>query len=713
MSTSHGFPKAFVKKPQVSQQGSDNPFVPVLGLRGRRPSRLARLALAVSIAAGGLVALAPGSPARALDDADWLGIVNAYRAMSGLGPVAAEPAWVDGEVAHACYMLANDIAHDEVPGKPGYTAAGDEAGNSGNVAVSGSTEATARSFIDLWMTGPFHALGILRYNLSRSAYGQCTDPDGARWRSGATLDVLRGLDNNVPAPTEPIVFPGNGATVGLNRFIVETPDPLAMCGWSGPAGLPLLAMMPTGVTTGSSTLTGPGGPVETCTLHPGNTSGLANQLLSWDNAVIVMPAVVLADGVYTATVTTDAGTVSWTFTIRDGAELASSNPSPTPTPTPEPAPALPTEPTGDPVAFAPSAPFRLVDTRERQGARRLRGGSVTRVAIADREVDAVSANFVVTDPAGYGYLTAYPCTDEIPEVSLLGFAPGQTIANQAVVTLDRGHLCLFSPVDTDVVIDVNGTYSTSDHAGFVPISAVRLFDSTAAGTPLRAGRELRLTVTGADSPAGVPAGVAAVSLNVTAVRPVDYGYVQVYPCGSPTGAEISTINYTPGDYRPNSAITPLDRAGRVCIRSLVDTELVVDVSGYFAEGGYQFQALEPVRLFDSRQTGDLNPLTDGRRPGAGRVLRVPVAGVRGIPADARAVSLNLTATEAAAGTFLTAYPCGRQPTSSNVNITPEQAAAANGAVTPLSADGEVCIYTLNPVHVIVDINGVWLDAPSQ
>ena len=92
----------------------------------------------------------------------WLSTVNAYRQMSGLAPVTENTTWSAEGYAHSCYMLANGISHDEVPGNPGYTAGGDIAGNSGNVAVSSSTAATARNHIDLWMSGPFHAIGILR-----------------------------------------------------------------------------------------------------------------------------------------------------------------------------------------------------------------------------------------------------------------------------------------------------------------------------------------------------------------------------------------------------------------------------------------------------------------------------------------------------------------------------------------------------------------------
>ena len=45
-----------------------------------------------------------------------------------------------------------------------------------------------------------------------------------------------------------------------------------MCGWSGAAGVPLIAMMPNDVTSANATLTGPSGPIQTCVLHKGNVS---------------------------------------------------------------------------------------------------------------------------------------------------------------------------------------------------------------------------------------------------------------------------------------------------------------------------------------------------------------------------------------------------------------------------------------------------------
>ena len=103
----------------------------------------------------------------------------------------------------------------------------------------------------------------------------------------------------------------------------------------------------------------------------------------------------------------------------------------------------------------------------------------------------------------------------------------------------------------------------------------------------------------------------------------------------------------------------------------------------------------------------LNAVTGGGRVGAGQIEQLQVAGRRGVPSDASAVSVNLTATGHEAPGFVTAFPCGRLPSVSNLNTNWSDAAIANGAMVGLSPDGALCLYTDQAAHVIVDINGVW------
>jgi len=158
-------------------------------------------ALAVSMAIPA-VAAAQAQPPFIGPNPDWLTTVNYYRTMGGLAPVIEDSSFSAGAYLHSCYMLQNGISHDELPGKPGYTAEGDLAGNSGNVAVTSVFNETARRHVELWMTGPFHAVGVLRPNLQRVGFGKCDNSATSPWKSGATLDVLRGSARSSRRPLQ-------------------------------------------------------------------------------------------------------------------------------------------------------------------------------------------------------------------------------------------------------------------------------------------------------------------------------------------------------------------------------------------------------------------------------------------------------------------------------------------------------------------------------
>ncbi|MGB8859984.1 MAG: hypothetical protein WCC60_12045 [Ilumatobacteraceae bacterium] len=95
-----------------------------------------------------------------------------------------------------------------------------------------------------------------------------------------------------------------------------------------------------------------------------------------------------------------------------------------------------------------------------------------------------------------------------------------------------------------------------------------------------------------------------------------------------------------------------------------------------------------------------------RRP-AGTVTEFTVAGVGGVPADASAVSLNITAVNPRTAGYLTAYPCGgTMPIVSNLNFVPDQT-IASAAIVPIGANGKVCVYQSSDSHVLVDLNGAF------
>ncbi len=109
----------------------------------------------------------------------------------------------------------------------------------------------------------------------------------------------------------------------------------------------------------------------------------------------------------------------------------------------------------------------------------------------------------------------------------------------------------------------------------------------------------------------------------------------------------------------------------------------------------------PVRVVDTRELpGKL---------GAGRMLTVPIAGANGVPSDATAAVVSVTAVEPCGDTFLTVWPCGNAlPTASMVNAA-ALSIVANSAVVRLGG-GSLCVYSMRPTDVIVDISG-WI-APT-
>jgi len=633
---------------------------------------------------------------------DWLGIVNVYRIQSGLAPVSDNPAWSSGARNHSCWMLLNGIAHDEAPGTPGYTTDGDQAGNSGNVAVSSNASATARSHIDLWMSGPFHAIGILRPTLQQAAYGMCAgtpNPSTTQWKSGATLDVVRGNQWGAAKPATPIVFPGNGSTTSMTRFVAESPDPRTFCGWGGQrVGLPLIAMMPSTVSTATATLIGPGGPIPTCVLQKSNTSGVASSILAGDNAVVVVPAAPLTTGTYSVAVLSDGGTANWSFNVDPTAKLGVTEPEPTTSKILAP---------GE--AFEPVTPFRFADSRLGQGVGVLPAGQEIRVKIAGTpgipaDATAVSASFTLTEPGSAGYLTAYNCPGGVPTVSTLNYEARQTVSNQAIVPLDRGDICLFSLSTAHIVIDINGYVAPSAVQMFNPVQPKRLLDSRITGI-LNAGARMVVPMTGGQSP--VPNGASAVAVNLTAVQPWYDGWIRAFPCDQP---EPTTSSVSARHMREiaNAVIVPLASDGTICLTSMTTTDVVIDVTGWFGTAsGLDFVPIDPMRIADTRSfNSTLNPWTGGQMVPAGAVVEIKVAGVRGVPADISGATLNLVAVGAYEPGWLRAVPCGATSDVSNVNFS-TSAPIANSVNVRLSPSGTVCVVGMSTTHVIVDVAGVW------
>ena len=88
-------------------------------------------------------------------------------------------------------------------------------------------------------------------------------------------------------------------------------------------------------------------------------------------------------------------------------------------------------------------------------------------------------------------------------------------------------------------------------------------------------------------------------------------------------------------------------------------------------------------------------------------LTVAMYGVAGIPTNATAVVLNVTAVGATHPTFVSVYPDGTTPASSNLNVD-NASPVANMVVVPLGAGGRIKFGNHGgTVNLIADIAGYY------
>ena len=265
---------------------------------------------------------------------DWLGEINKYRSAANLAPVSDQPAWDTGLAHHLTYLAKTppsyftgqyQSAHTENPQSPYYTPDGAQEASASDL-LEGHVGLTPVDIIDDWLTAPFHAIGMLRANLTQVAF--VYDPT----TGDAGLDVLTGLDQTQPAATSPVLFPGPGVSTTLVAFSGENPNPLETCGWSAipSVGLPLVLLLPQDPDPAlAARLVTPSGAAEDsangqlCIVddHTYYSSdpvyGPAGaQILEDDHAVILIPKSRLGSGTYTATVSQpNQADITWSFSV--------------------------------------------------------------------------------------------------------------------------------------------------------------------------------------------------------------------------------------------------------------------------------------------------------------------------------------------------------------------------------------------------------------
>ncbi len=248
-----------------------------------------------------------------------------------------------------------------------------------------------------------------------------------------------------------------------------------------------------------------------------------------------------------------------------------------------------------------------------------------------------------------------------------------------------------------------------------PVGPARIYDSRQGGG--RIGPWQSRTVQVAGRPGGpVPLnGVAAVTVNVTAVGASAPTYLTVYPDG---GAQPTTsnLNVPPNQTVANLVDVTLGRNGAISIFNAAGSiDVVVDVSGWTSITGNDadtsglYRPLVPSRLLDTR-----SGLGGSATIGPQQTANLTVLNRGGIPAGGvSAVVLNVTATGPSAASYLSVYPTGgSRPLTSSVNFTAGQT-VPNRVIVGVGAAGQVSIFNAaGNVDVVVDVSGWFTDASN-
>jgi hypothetical protein len=169
---------------------------------------------------------------------------------------------------------------------------------------------------------------------------------------------------------------------------------------------------------------------------------------------------------------------------------------------------------------------------------------------------------------------------------------------------------------------------------------------------------------------------------------------------------VSTLNATTGTVTANAAIVQAGTNGDVSVFVTDDSDLVIDINGYFAPpglGGLSLFPVSPCRAWDTRLAS--------RPPFSGTIL-VDLGNNGCVPVFSQAAVLNATVVPSGPLGFLTLWPQGAsQPLVSTLNAI-DGAVTSNMAIVP-TTQTLISAFASNPSHLVVDISGYFAATPGS
>jgi subtilase family serine protease len=334
-------------------------------------------------------------------------------------------------------------------------------------------------------------------------------------------------------------------------------------------------------------------------------------------------------------------------------------------------------------------------------------------ALADASTAcAANGNVGLMNPALYAHTSSlWDVTSGNNDVLDSGYAGGKYAAGTGY-DMATG---LGTPHAPQLAESLCGSKAAGVGSTFTPAGPTRLLDTRyGTGAPQKqVGTKgvVKLQVTGV---AGVPSGVTAVVLNVTATGGTLGSYITVYPDGTARPAS-SNLNFDAGETIPNLVTVPVGSDGAVDLFNFQgNVDLVADLFGYYTTGsGSKFVPLSPIRVLDTRNgTG-----APKAKLGAKRSIPLQISGANGVPAtNVTSVVLNVTATGGTLGSYLQVYPDGSGVTpgsSSNLNFNAGQT-IPNLVTVPVGSDGAVDVFNFQgAVDVVADLLGYYTSDASS
>ncbi|MFI5117102.1 MAG: hypothetical protein ACHP8B_10445 [Terriglobales bacterium] len=367
--------------------------------------------------------------------------------------------------------------------------------------------------------------------------------------------------------------------------------------------------------------------------------------------------------------------------------------------------------------FVTVTPCRLVDTRPQYGGNGpIQGGTFQSFPIPQEggcniptSAAAYSLNVSVVPQGQLGYLTIWPTGEYRPVVATLNSLDGRIKADAAIVTGGvGGAVSVFVTNTTNVILDIDGYFApvSGSTLAFYPLPPCRVADTRHStyppglGPPYLPGHQERdFPILNATS-CNIPSSAAAYSLNFSVVPHGPLGYMTVWPTGQ-SQPTVSTLNDLPGTIIANAAIVPAGTGGDVSVYPSSDTDLVIDINGYFAPagpGGLSLYPTAPCRVIDTRHIGSGQPFSGTLSPPVD-----VVDSVCGPSVSAQAYVFNATVVPAGGLGYLTLWPDGTdRPTVSTLNAL-DGSITNNMAIVP-STNGKVDAFAAGITQLILDIS---------